>query len=166
MIFITMDPFSLAYNNKKKEAENMSVHILFVCTGNTCRSPMAEAILHSKRLPNVEVKSAGVYAVNGGDASTHAKVVLQEQGIAHNHSSSQLTKGHTDWATFILTMTASHKQLILSHFPDAINKTYTLKEFVGEIGDVSDPFGGSVEMYRNTFNELQKLIELALQKLP
>ena len=52
--------------------------ILFVCTGNTCRSPMAEAILKSKKIDGVEVKSAGIYAATGSEASAHAKKVLED----------------------------------------------------------------------------------------
>ena len=54
-------------------------HILFVCTGNTCRSPMAEALLKKMNLTDVEVRSAGVYAMNGSVASDHAQKVLDEQ---------------------------------------------------------------------------------------
>jgi protein-tyrosine-phosphatase len=144
----------------------MAKHILFVCTGNTCRSPMAEALLKNKNLPDVEVKSAGIFAMDGSDASEHAKTVLAEKGVECVHQSSMLTKEHVEWATYILTMTEGHKQHVISRFPEAQNKTFTLKEFVlGESGDISDPFGGSVEMYRQTREELEQLIEQLANKL-
>jgi protein arginine phosphatase len=144
----------------------MAKHILFVCTGNTCRSPMAEALLKNKNLPDVEVKSAGVFAMDGSDASEHAKTVLAEKGVECVHQSSMLTKEHVEWATYILTMTEGHKQHVISRFPEAQNKTFTLKEFVlGKSGDIFDPFGGSVEMYRQTREELEQLIEQLANKL-
>jgi protein arginine phosphatase len=144
----------------------MSYRILFVCTGNTCRSPMAAALLAHKRLPDVEVKSAGVFAAEGSDASPYAKAVLKEKGIDANHRSSLLKKEDIEWATHILAMTARHKQLIINQFPEAKAKTFTLKEFVvGKQGDVSDPFGGSVEIYRQTREELAALIDGLIEKL-
>lgn len=141
--------------------------ILFVCTGNTCRSPMAEAILKSKQLPGVEVKSAGVYAPNGGEASANAKVVLTENNLIHDHHSSTLTREQIDWATLILTMTQSHKGLIMNQYPFAADKTFTLKEFAEEPGqlDVADPFGGDEQIYREAFKEIQKSIERILEKI-
>ncbi|WP_445488883.1 low molecular weight protein arginine phosphatase [Niallia sp. 03133] len=141
--------------------------VLFVCTGNTCRSPMAEAILKNKKLKNVEVKSAGVYAMDGGKASFQAQEVLAEKGIENDHASSMLTKELLDWATHIFTMTNGHKNAIVAQFPSTIEKTFTLKEFAIEdkSGDVIDPFGGSVEHYRKTFQELDYLIQSILNKL-
>ena len=140
--------------------------ILFVCTGNTCRSPMAEALLKSKQLPYIEVKSAGVFAMDGSDASEHVKTVLAEKGVGINHQSSLLRKEHVDWATYILTMTEGHKYHVTSRFPEAIGKTFTLKEFISrEAGEISDPFGGSVEVYRETRKELDRLIEQLIGRL-
>jgi protein arginine phosphatase len=141
--------------------------ILFVCTGNTCRSPMAEAILKNKNIDGIEVKSSGIFAINGGDASTNAKQVLVENKIEHQHQSNSLTHKEVEWATLILTMTSSHKAAIVVNFPAAAQKTFTLKEFIGKDVDVdvSDPFGGDIDMYRNTFNELEKLIDAAILRL-
>jgi protein arginine phosphatase len=140
--------------------------VLFVCTGNTCRSPMAEAILKSKNLDGVEVKSAGVYASNGSAASANAKKVLDENLIDHNHQSSLLTGTQLEWADVVLTMTLSHKQAIAGQFPQFARKVFTLKEFVGETYDVDvvDPFGGNVKIYQETYEELDKLITKAIEK--
>jgi protein-tyrosine-phosphatase len=141
--------------------------ILFICTGNTCRSPMAEAILKTKQIPGFEVKSAGVYAVNGAPASPNAKIVLAENGIDEDHSSTTLTTDQIDWATLILTMTASHKALILTAYPHAADKIFTLKEYAQAEGnpDVADPFGGGEQVYRKSFLEIQENIEKILKKI-
>jgi protein arginine phosphatase len=140
--------------------------ILFVCTGNTCRSPMAEAILRSKNIPGVEVKSAGVFAVGGNVAAPNAVEVLAENEIDLNHQSTQLSKEEVDWATLVLTMTEDHKEAVLNRFPNAKDKTFTLGEFAGEVdyGDISDPYGGSMEIYRAAFKQIKKAIEKSVEK--
>lgn len=128
---------------------------------------MAEAILKNKQLEGFEVKSAGIYAADGSEASTHAKQVMDDNGIVHNHRSSLLTRTVVEWADVILTMTASHKFTIQQQYPASSSKVYTLKEFSGEPfhQDVVDPYGGSREMYEATYRELQGLIEKAIEKL-
>lgn len=143
-------------------------NILFVCTGNTCRSPMAEAILKSYQLEGVNVKSAGVYAYPGESASVNAMLVLNDNKITHDHSASPFGEKDVEWADYIFTMTEGHKQLIASRYPQAIERTFTLKEFV--LGnpydrDVSDPFGGSKQMYEQTFAELKQLINALVEKI-
>nr|WP_251025803.1 low molecular weight protein arginine phosphatase [Bacillus sp. ISL-47] len=127
---------------------------------------MAEAILKSKALPGVEVKSAGVFAADGSDASAHTKKVLEEQGIPFAHKSSGMTDALVDWATYILTMTSGHKGTVLAMFPGAAGKTYTLKEFAGQdgAGDIIDPYGGPVEIYRSTFEDMTESIARILNR--
>jgi len=141
--------------------------ILFVCTGNTCRSPMAEAILRNKKLEGIEARSAGIYAADGSEASTNAKIVLEEKNIQHDHRSSLLTAAEVRWADLILTMTASHKHKIQQQFPEAVMKVFTLKEYTGEPfdHDVFDPYGGSLSMYEETYRELEALIDKAVGKI-
>jgi protein-tyrosine phosphatase len=127
---------------------------------------MAAALLENKQLPGVEVKSAGVFAAEGSEASVHAKTVLKEKGIEAAHRSSQLKKEHIDWATHVLAMTSGHKDMIVERFPEAKDKTFTLKQFVlGTDGDIADPFGGPVEAYRAARDELAALIDRLAEKL-
>lgn len=102
--------------------------VLFVCTGNTCRSSMAEAIL--KSYPGFEVRSVGVAADSGSKASPQAVRVLSAQGIDLTlHRAKLLGKDAIDWADLILTMTNRHKEVVQAEYPSAASKTFTLKEF-------------------------------------
>ncbi|SFE61537.1 protein-tyrosine phosphatase [Alteribacillus iranensis] len=144
-------------------------HILFVCTGNTCRSPLAEALLRSKATDGVEVKSAGVYAMPDMPASDGTMDVLKEKGIELDHKSQPVTKELVDWADLVLTMTKSHHETTVQLYPEAADKIFTIKEFAADItgpeGDITDPIGGSAEMYRKTAEELEPLIDAVLEKI-
>lgn len=105
---------------------------MFVCTGNTCRSPMAEAILRHYGSERFEAKSAGLFANKGQSANPYAIKALKELQISLEHHSQPITKDLMNWATVVLAMTQQHKQALVMEFPDYIDKIYTLKEFVHE----------------------------------
>lgn len=141
--------------------------ILFVCTGNTCRSPLAEYLLKHKGNGQFDVQSAGVAAYDGGQASPHVEELLLEKGIKQNHRSQSVSKDLMEWADLVLTMTQGHKQTLQQHYPASLDKLFTLKEYVTpEVfpGDIMDPYGGSIEIYRETMSELEELIELFIKK--
>ncbi|PEZ04242.1 low molecular weight phosphatase family protein [Bacillus sp. AFS018417] len=138
--------------------------VLFVCTGNTCRSPMAEALLRHHGEKHFEVQSAGVFAAVGSDASAHAKSALEEKGISIAHASQQVTEELLEWSEVVLTMTTGHKQLLLAHHPEVNGKVHTLYEFVeGTNKDISDPFGGSLAIYKATLEEMEQLVQTLLK---
>jgi len=149
-------------------------HILFICTGNTCRSPMAEALLRqglqqkmAKNQIPYEIRSAGIMAGMGLPATLEAIQVMQEYGIdLSQHRSQVLSQRHLQWADLILTMTASHRKHIISQFTIRPNRVYTLAEFSGaERVDVVDPFGSGIEAYRQSARQLQVLIEAIIKQI-
>lgn len=137
------------------------MNILFVCTGNTCRSPMAEVILKHKQLNDIQVRSAGIYAMPNAEMSVHAQQVLNEANMTHQHLATQLSITEVEWADLILTMTTAHKDTIIAYYPNAENKVFSLKEYTseGSLGNVVDPYGGHKAIYEETFAELNALIE-------
>lgn len=139
--------------------------VLFVCTGNTCRSPMAEALLRHYGEGKFEVQSAGVFAYPGSDASVHAKEALAEKGIVIDHAAQQVNDTLVDWADIVVTMTENHKQIVLGHYPSVEKKLDTLYGLTeGVSKDISDPFGGSLSTYKETLEEMEKLVQTLLKK--
>ncbi|HDR7795517.1 TPA: low molecular weight protein arginine phosphatase [Bacillus luti] len=139
--------------------------VLFVCTGNTCRSPMAEALLRHHGEGKFEVQSAGVFAYPGSDASVYAKEALIEKGIVIDHASKQINEMLLDWADTVVTMTENHKEIVIGHYPNSEEKVYTLYGLTeGVRKDISDPFGGSLSIYKETLNEMEGLIQTLLKK--
>ncbi|MBM7095577.1 low molecular weight protein arginine phosphatase [Bacillus sp. H-16] len=107
--------------------------VLFVCTGNTCRSPLAEKVFieKTKSFPEqYEARSAGIHAMDGVPISEGSKAVLEDKGIEHSHQSRSLDKDLLEWADVVLTMTQEHKRRIIEHFHKDQNNVFTLNEFV------------------------------------
>lgn len=142
------------------------MNILFVCTGNTCRSPMAAAILSKIAQDNdmdLMIDSAGIMAEDGVPASDNAISAMIEMRIdISNHRAHQITHDDIIQADLIITMTEGQKMIINQLAPD---KTFTLTEFAGSFGDISDPYGGDLEEYRETAQEIYDLMVDAAEKI-
>lgn len=144
-------------------------YILFVCSGNTCRSPMAAAIFnHFAERSQVGwlAVSAGMATESGLPVTPIAKEVLAEAGInLEDHRSRQLEERMIKEAEIVLTMTATQRDLLQIYYPKTAEKIYTVYEFIGSTDDVMDPFGGDKQIYRETAESLIFVMPKIVEKL-
>lgn len=134
-------------------------NLIFVCTGNTCRSPMAEGLLRALLPADCGWKftSAGICAADGWPASDHSVEALREKGIdISDLTSTTLTPNLIEKADLLVTMTEGHRQAILAVAPESEGKVFLLKSFgfAQCAADIDDPVGGTLEIYRRVRDEI------------
>ncbi len=151
------------------------LHVLLVCTGNTCRSPMAEAILREllkKKFPKLYrpgqpeptlTGSAGLSAYPGGHASPEAMAVMNKRGLnLQEHQSRPVTERLLRHADLVLTMTAAHRRAIIDRWPEFASKTNLLS---GDGQDTADPFGGNSSVYSACAEQIESYLVQWVQRI-
>jgi protein-tyrosine-phosphatase len=145
-------------------------HILFICTANICRSPVAEGILRQRLqaegLDDYTVSSAGTWAqLRRGAASTSIKL-LAEQGIdIGEHRAREVTRGLLEDADLILCMESGHAEALRVEFPEAAERIFLLSEMSDSKHNIKDPYGGPYLGYVKMVDEVSYLIDAGLPRI-
>lgn len=151
--------------------------VMFICTGNICRSAMAHWLMKKKaedmNRPDIEVYSCGVYAQNGDKPTWQAKSVMKDEyDVDMNaHSATHIKDSNIEEMDLILCATTSHKNAVLDIYPNLKEKVFTMKEYVDydrehhDKIDIKDPWGYDIDVYRSCASEIDECLRLLLDKI-
>lgn len=148
---------------------------MFICTGNICRSAMAEAMLKKmlkdQNRTDIEVCSSGIYADTGESSTQDATEVMEEYQIdLKEHRATNIKESQIEKMDLILCATMSHKIAVLQAYPELKEKVYTMKEYAGlakekENYDIADPWGYNIHVYRKCANEIEECLKQIIKKI-
>lgn len=150
------------------------VRILLVCTGNVCRSPLAEGILRKLLRESgghgaAIVESAGTAGLNGAPASAHSVDVAARRGIdIRGHAARPLTRRIVSRASLILTLQPEHSDWIVARYPEAREKTDLITLYgdpLGEPDGVPDPIGLDIDAYEETYERIENSLRAAMPRI-
>ena len=142
--------------------------VLFVCTANICRSPMAMGLLREKVKDEQDwkVESAGTWATDGDAAAARTIQVLEERGIMlKDHHSRIITGEMLAQFNLILTMEHGHKEALKVEFPKLAKRIYLLSEMIGQKYEIEDPMGRPYQDYQATANEIARIIDQGFDRI-
>ncbi|MBQ3407693.1 MAG: low molecular weight protein arginine phosphatase [Clostridia bacterium] len=150
------------------------MNILFVCTGNTCRSAMAEGLakkeIKNKNL-NINVCSAGIFAMQGEHASYNSVAIMKEYDVdIVTHTATAIENFDIGKMDLILCATNNHKNQVIMRYPNVKEKVFTLKEYAGldkngEDMDIKDPWGYDINSYRMCAAEISLCVDKIIEKI-
>ena len=147
--------------------------IMFICTGNICRSAMAHRMLE-KRLKeqnkkDVEVYSCGIWAYDGNIPTDEGITTMKDYGIdLSTHRATYIKNSNIKKMDVILCATVNHKRNVVSMYPELKDKVFTMKEYAGYPDydlDIQDPWGYGLDVYKNCAKEIEICIEKIMQKI-
>lgn len=148
--------------------------IIFICTGNTCRSAMAEGLAKKAVAENkldVEIYSAGTFASKGEHASYNSIAIMKEYDVdIVTHTATPIEESDIQKMDLILCATISHKMQVIAKYPNLKDRAYTLKEYAeldnnGSNMNIGDPWGNDINTYRMCAAEISLCVDKIIEKI-
>lgn len=149
--------------------------IMFICTGNICRSAMAEGMMkklvNDNKIKDIEIYSCGIYAETGDYSTYNAIEAANLYGAdISNHRATNIRDSKIEEMDVILCATTSHKQNVLFLYPSLNGKVFTMKEYAGLDNkgndmDINDPWGYDLNVYYNCAQEIEECLEIIVEKI-